>query len=43
MFLVAQLDKHKKYNYTMSAANPKKLKVFKSWGQGDEIIEKNKD
>jgi hypothetical protein len=35
MFLAAQLDKYKKCNYTMSAANLKKLKVFKKLGAGE--------
>jgi hypothetical protein len=34
MFLAAQFDKYKKCNYTMSAANLKKLKVLEKLGAG---------
>jgi hypothetical protein len=40
MFLATQFDNDINCNYTMSAANQKKFQ--KSWGQGNEIIEKTK-
>jgi hypothetical protein len=44
MFLAAQFDKYINCNYTMSAANPKKIKVLEKLGAGGmKIIKKQRE